>query len=130
MDTTRTPTILVVEDDPSIAQLTSDTLGDEGYRVLTADTVEAARALLTAFRCGLVLSDTVGALSPDDATFWGGLETIRDAAHGAPVVIFSAHNPDRFAGYHRRGFAGLLPKPFDLDTLVATVRQFADTRAE
>ena len=129
MDTSRTPTILVIEDDPSIAQLTSDTHGDEGYRVLVADTIDDACALLTACQCGLVLSDTVGGRSPADVAFWGGLETIRDAAQGTPVVIFSAHSADRFAGYRERGFACLLPKPFDLDDLLATVRRFAGSRA-
>jgi DNA-binding NtrC family response regulator len=129
MDLPVSPTILVVEDDPAIARLTGDTLGDEGYRVLTARTAAEARSLLITGRCGLVLSDAVGAVSPADAAFWVGLEAIRDAAGTTPVVIFSAHRPEFFASYAERGFAGLLPKPFDIEQLVATVRRFAGTPA-
>lgn len=125
MDAPRTPTILVVEDDDAILALARETLRDEGYRVIGAASVEDARAALSAFRCVLVLTDTMGASAPADPTFWGGLEAIRAAAGGTPVVIFSAHRPELFDGHEARGFAGVLPKPFDLDGLADAVRRFA-----
>lgn len=78
-----------------------------------------ALVALAAFRFALVLADTAGATAADP---WSGLEAVRDAAGDTPVVVFSAHHPRVFADFHERGFAGLVAKPFDLDTLLATVR--------
>lgn len=112
-------TILVVEDDPDIRQLTAETLREEGCRVVAVERHSQALELLSTFRFGLVLADSEGVV-PDP---WAGLETVRDAAWPSSVVIYSAHSPERFAGYGERGFAGLLPKPFDLDELLAIVRE-------
>jgi DNA-binding response OmpR family regulator len=111
-------TIMVVEDEPDIRELTAVALRDEGYRVVAVADHAAALAHLRAFRFGLILADSEGVVADP----WAGLQALRDAAGRSPVVIYSAHSPARFAGHAERGFARLLAKPFDLDDLLAIVR--------
>jgi CheY-like chemotaxis protein len=113
-----------VEDDGGIRNLVREALGEEGYRIVAASTHADALAALRAARFALVLADPVSPLDTDPDR-WSSLECLRAASGDTPVVIFSAHNPDAFEGYAARGFAGLLPKPFALDDLLATVATLA-----
>jgi len=116
-----TPTILVVEADADIRAITAEVLRDAGYRAVAAPTRAAAHTALRAVRFALVLSGTLGRGRPPHE-HWRALEALRDAAGATPVVIFTAHTPARFADHAARGFAGLVPKPFDVDELLAVVR--------
>ena len=116
--------ILVVEDHAPAAEMVADFLGDEGYDVVAAVELPAAEAALAARRFDLVLCDslrrsTTGLLTDR----WAALERVRDLAGDAPVVLLTAYRPDYFADWRERGFAALLPKPFRLDELLATVRR-------
>ncbi len=110
------PTILLVEDDPAIAALLHDALTDEGYRVLVAASPMVGCTILTAFRVGLVLTDGFRGDDP-----WAPLAPLVAQAGSTPVILCSAANPARYADHAAHGFAALLPKPFDLDGLVALV---------
>src|SRR4051812_2967051 len=111
-------TILVVEDEPDICQVTAEVLRDAGYRVVVVARHEEALAHLRTSRFGLILADPAGILADP----WAGLEALREAAGTSPVIIYSAHAPATFAGCCERGFAGFLAKPFDLDELLAIVQ--------
>ena len=120
----RRPRVLVVEDHPAAADMLVDVLGDEGYAVVAAVGLAAAEAALAAGRFDLVLCDslrrsTTGLLRER----WAALERVLDLAGRAPVVVLTAYRPDFFADWRARGFAELLPKPFGLDELLATVRR-------
>ena len=115
--------LLVVDDDPAILALLRDTFCDDFYRVLTATSMAKGLAALRAFRVDLVLTD---AFRADDQDPWASLDRLREQAGNAPVVICSAHAGHSFDGYDKRGFAALVPKPFDLDALGAVVRQAID----
>jgi len=117
----RPATILIVEDDPSISAVVTETLRDEGFRVVAATKHADALTALTALRFGLVLTDTAGG-SDGSGDRWPDLDRLRAAAGDAPTVIFSAHHPSAFDGYVERGFAGFIAKPFDLDGLLTVVR--------
>jgi DNA-binding response OmpR family regulator len=52
---------------------------------------------------------------------FGWLDQIRTRT-AAPVVIVSAHPASVFAGWAERGYAAVLPKPFDIEALSALVR--------
>jgi len=112
------PTILLVEDDPSIAALICDVLTDSGYRVLVAATPTLGGTILAAFRVGLVL--TAGFHGGGDDP-WAPLAPLVARAGGTPVILRSAHRPAAYADHAARGFAALLPRPFDLDALLALV---------
>ena len=120
----RRPRVLVVEDHAPAAEMVVDFLGDEGYAVVAAVGLAAAEAALAAGRFDLVLCDslrksTTGLLTDR----WAALERVLDLAGGTPVVMLTAYRPDYFADWRARGFADLLPKPFRLGELLATVRR-------
>lgn len=112
--------ILLVEDNPEIAAIIGEFLGDEGYAVATAASVEQALDALAGARYDLVLADALADLAPGGA-HWAAVERIRDAAGETPIVICTAHDPARFDDFAARGFAGLIAKPFDLDDLLEPI---------
>ena len=119
-------TILVAADDLDIAEVLREALACEGYRVLVASSVATARDILAAFRVDLVVTD---AFPPDSGgDRWSPLWPLVDAARGVPLLLCSAHNPTRYAGFADHGFAASLPKPFDLDDLLALVASLLGTQ--
>lgn len=113
-------TILIVEDDESLRRIVSRHLRGVGYAVVEAASAETAtRAIGEGLRPGVVLLD----LNLPGDTGW---DLLRREAFGrpasVPVVITSATtvSPKRLAEFH---VAGYLPKPFPLETLVATLER-------
>lgn len=113
--------VLLVEDDESLRRIVARHLRAKGFIVEEATSAEeAARTLGEGLRPGLVLLD----LNLPGDTGWDLLRGPSIAAAGSPpVVITSATtvSPTRLAEFH---CAGYLPKPFPLETLVATVERF------
>lgn len=109
--------ILLVEDEPAIADLLVDLLEDEGYDVALAANGYEAWPLLIATRPDIVLSDVMMPVV-DGHQLCG--EINRDPRFGStPVVLMSAS-----AENHRRCgcvCAGFVSKPFALDQVVATL---------
>lgn len=122
----RPSTVLLVEDDESLRRIVSRHLRGKGFTVADVTSAEdAERVLADGLRPAIVLLD----LNLPGETGW---DLLRGSALGAsgspPVVITSATtvNPKRLAEF---GVAGYLPKPFPLETLVATVaRLTGDTQ--
>jgi len=123
--TDRDQAVLIVEDDESLRRLVSRHLRGQGFLVEEAASAEAAeRALATGLRPGLVILD----LNLPGDTGWDLLRgPAMSAAGSPPVVITSATtvSPRRLAEF---GCAGYLPKPFPMDTLVATVERYLGSR--
>jgi DNA-binding response OmpR family regulator len=119
--------LLIVEDDESLRRILSRHLRGQGYVVEEAATAEdATRAMAKGLRPGLVLLD----LNLPGDTGWDLLRSPTLAAAGSPpVVITSATTvgPKRLVEFH---VAGYLPKPFPLETLVATVERFISPEGE
>lgn len=113
-------TVLLVEDDESLRRILAKHLRARGYRVEEATSAEDAyRTLAAGVRPGVVLLD----LNLPGDTGWDLLRTPALGAAGSPpVVITSATtvSPKRLAEF---GVAGYLPKPYPLETLVATVER-------
>jgi CheY-like chemotaxis protein len=110
--------VLIVDDDPVILAMLRDVLEEAGMMVLTARDGKAALALLQHTPVGLVLTDLM-------MPFVTGFQLAQQlhgnpASAGIPVVLMSAAFPPHMAGL----FAAIVPKPFVLDELVETVRQF------
>jgi DNA-binding response OmpR family regulator len=115
-------TIVVVEDDPNIADLVDLYLRREGYRVLQAGTGERGMELVATERPRLVVLDVglPGALD--------GLEVCRrlrgtDATPAVPVVMLTARDGevDRVLGLEL-GADDYVTKPFSPRELVARVK--------
>ncbi len=112
--------ILIVEDDDSLRTTIARHLRVRGIPVEEADSAEDARERLDAgFRPSLVLLD----LNLPGGTGWELLRSgpLADAT-GPPVVIVSAIPvSQKQLSEHR--VTGYLPKPFALETLIATVER-------
>jgi DNA-binding response OmpR family regulator len=119
--------VLIVEDDESLRQIVSRHLRAQGYDVDEASSAEgAAGAIEDGLRPGVVILD----LNLPGDTGWDLLRGPALAAAGSPpVVIASATtvSPKRLAEF---GVAGYLPKPFPLETLVATLERVLNTKEE
>ena len=113
--------ILIVEDEPGIAEILADLLADEGY----APAISADGAALAAARAdppGLVLLD---AMMPgmDGPEVCRRLKADPRTAQ-VPVVFLTALPTQALAA--RLGecpHEGVLPKPFHLDDVLAVVRR-------
>ena len=112
--------VLIVEDDPTLRQIVARHLRSQRYEVAEASSAEdALRAVEGAWRPDVVLLD----LNLPGDTGWDLLRGPAFAtADSPPVIITSATrvSPKRLAEF---GCAGYLPKPFPLDTLVATIER-------
>ena len=111
--------ILLVEDDASIALVINAALEAEGFAVTCCDSVADRDRLLAANQYALLLTDVM--LTDGD-----GLETlgaVRAAAPDLPIIVLSAQNTlDTAVRASDTGAFEYFPKPFDLDELVSTVR--------
>jgi DNA-binding response OmpR family regulator len=124
----RLPTpILVVEDDPLIGQVIEVTLEEAGYQVFWQargrEVVDAAAAL----QPGAVLLD----LMLPDIDGQDVLRRLRGdpRTEQIPIVVVSAVVSTLTAA-ERSLVQAVLPKPFAIDRLVATIQSVARARAE
>jgi DNA-binding response OmpR family regulator len=117
------PLIAVVDDDAAFVDLMREVLTDEGYRVVVSTAEEDAAAMVARARPALAILDLRMTEASSGFTI---LRTLRDDPSTAalPVLICSADVI--FLRDHADELRTLgcqtLPKPFDLDTLLRTVR--------
>jgi DNA-binding response OmpR family regulator len=119
---TRTGSVLLIEDDRLLAEMVARYLRAHGHETQVVETAEAAGDAIATGHPSVVLVDVN---LPGD-TGWSVLRMPEMRAAGAPpAVIVSAGtvNPRRL---RESGAAGYLPKPFPLETLLATVRRLAE----
>jgi CheY-like chemotaxis protein len=110
----RSPTILVVDDEPAIRELAASILEEEGYAVLAASAGLAALYIVEQKDVDLVLSDIM--MSRLDG--YGLVRCLRSHGYVLPVVLMSAVTvvPDgKIPGVR------FLPKPFGIDQLCQMV---------
>jgi DNA-binding NtrC family response regulator len=108
------PRILVVDDDPAMAQLLGEQLSAWGYEAALAHSVESALALLAATRFQLVLSDLH--MPPRDG--FQLLAAVRSRWPATAVALMSAFPaPDTEKQALEAGAFAFLSKPFSLDDL-------------
>jgi DNA-binding response OmpR family regulator len=111
-----------VEDDPALRELVVCILTAEGYRAHGAPDGAAALALLArpdAPPVGAVLLD-LRLPDMDGPAFAAAYRRLPGTP--APLLVFTAAPPaEAAAAAARVGAAGVVPKPFDLDELLAAV---------
>jgi two-component system response regulator MprA len=118
--------LLVIDDDHDILLSLEDALETEGYRVTTARTGrEALEWLKGGLRPDLILLD----LMMPDISGWAFRALQRADAQFAsiPVVVVSGQGLNA-RDIAKLGVAGYLPKPLDLDELLATVARFVPSQ--
>jgi CheY-like chemotaxis protein len=116
----RAKTVLVVEDDLEIRDVLQDQLEAEGYDVVPAANGKQALDYLTLDAVShpdLIILDLMTPI----VTGWQVLERLRGdpLLRGVPVIVVTAISGDKPSGA-----AALLRKPFKLDALFDTVRNY------
>ena len=112
--------ILVVEDEPALAEVLEVILRGAGFEVAIAFDGNHALARLEEKRPDLVLSDLM-------MPFVGGAELARrihehEALAHVPVILMSAA-PEAMAKVPRELYRSFLKKPFDLNAVLAAVER-------
>jgi DNA-binding response OmpR family regulator len=111
--------VLVVEDDPAIRRLVTMVLQRQGYRIeCAADGLEAVLKLGVCEYDAIVLDLMMPHL--DGFTFMNTLAE-NDPARLRKVIVTSAASPAVIRERMKGGAFKLLPKPFDINELVAAV---------
>ena len=123
MDATRT--VLVIEDNALIQDLVHDVLVDEGYCVLQASDGEAGLRVAASDRPGLILLDF-------GLPHMSGASVLTELKHDPatsriPVIAMTGQPASLGAG--ALPIDGWIPKPFDIDALLAQVERFVDVPA-
>lgn len=122
--------LLLVEDDPDIANLVSLVLGDvAGYVVKACASAQEALEAAPSFRPDLILLDVMMPGADGVST----LKSLRrlQATCETPVVFMTAMaEPGDLARYDALGCLGVIPKPFDPLTLADTLEALWGRRAE
>jgi DNA-binding NtrC family response regulator len=117
---TKTPSILIVDDDPGQRSLLNSFLRSQHFDTTTADSGERALELLRTGKFDMMISDV-------RMPGMTGLETLRQARkeHATlPVLLVTAFTDVRDAvAAMRDGAVNYLAKPIDLDELLASVRK-------
>ena len=107
------PTILIVDDEPAIAQILATLMNDEGFAARTARDGQEALALLAQGGVDLMLSDVMMPRMDGRAL----LAELRRRGDRTPVVLMSAV---RARDLEDMPFVA---KPFDVDELLEVVRE-------
>lgn len=113
--------LLLIEDEPDVADLASEMLAEEGYRVLIAhDGFEALKIYeQMGKRIGLVILDYFLPVIDGDAVF----EELRAINPSVNVVLSSGFaEQTKIASMLAQGLRGFIPKPYSREKLLEQVR--------
>ena len=117
----RSPNILIIDDEASICESLSGVLEDEGYSVNTAPSGEEGIRVMASEPIDLVFLDILMPGGMD------GIETLKRIKHHTPdveVVMVSGHGTfDLALEAGQLGARDFLGKPLSLDTVLATVER-------
>lgn len=122
--TARTLTVLVVEDDRSLARQVADAIDRLGWRHLHADTAQGARELLACEAVDLIYLDRMLADGEDGLNLLAWFRDIEGAAPGTLVASRLSSASDHVYGLDQ-GADDYIDKPFDADELGARLRALA-----
>lgn len=111
------PLVLIVEDEPPIAQLLTEVLHEHGYHTVVAGDANAAMQALETLRPAVMTLD-LGLPGINGITLLRLIRAERPAAE-LQVIVITAH--PHIDPYLRQEAQAIIAKPFDLDRLVATL---------
>lgn len=117
--------ILVIEDEPEVAEMASEVLAEEGYKVIHArDGFEALKIYEHAGKqIGLVILDFFLPVMDGDAVF----DELRGINPNVNVVLSSGFaEQSKIAAMLEQGLRGFIPKPYTAGRLLEQVRSTLD----
>ncbi len=115
-------TILIIEDDPSTAELLTEVVQAAGFKPLLArEGSEALKMLGEQQPSAITLDLALPGL--DERSFLLSLRA-REETKRTPVIVVSA-NSENLNAFERRSVTRVIPKPFDVDALLRTVKSCA-----
>jgi CheY-like chemotaxis protein len=117
--------LLLIEDEPDVADLASEMLAEEGYRVVIAhDGFEALKIYeKMGKQIGLVILDYFLPVIDGDAVF----EELRSINPKVDVVLSSGFaEQTKIASMLAQGLRGFIPKPYSREKLLEQVRSTLD----
>jgi CheY-like chemotaxis protein len=117
--------LLLIEDEPDVADLASEMLAEEGYRVVIAhDGFEALKIYeRMGKQIGLVILDYFLPVIDGDAVF----EELRSINPKVNVVLSSGFaEQSKIASMLAQGLRGFIPKPYSREKLLEQVRSTLD----
>lgn len=118
--------VLLVEDDMSIAIVITAALEAEGFEVVRCDSIAERDRLLGQQRFSALVTDVMLTDGDGIAT----IDRVRAADPDLPIIILSAQNTlDTAVRATDTGAFEYFPKPFDIDDLARTVRQAVGSNA-
>jgi CheY-like chemotaxis protein len=121
--------ILLIEDEPEVAELASEMLAQEGYKVVLAgDGFEALKIYGKAGKqIGLVILDFFLPVMDGDAVF----DELRAINPNVNVVLSSGFaEQDKISVMLGQGLRGFIPKPYSREKLLEHVRSTLDAARE
>lgn len=122
------PRILIVDDDPVTCELLCEVFEREGFAARSEQSGEAALATLNGNSPDVILSDIRMKTRVDGLAL---LDKVRRELPSTPVVLMTAFGSiDTAVRAVKEGAFDYVSKPFDLDTMVATVRRALAARSQ
>lgn len=124
--------VLVVDNDPHVAELVSAILTDEGYEVATLAQSDhgSIAAAVGRIEPDCILLDS--AEGPEFGGSWSEAAYLSKRSRRVPTIMFTAHAEDALEAQERASeravraeFAAIVPKPFMLDELLDAVAHAA-----
>ena len=118
--------VLLIEDDAAIATVITAALEDEGFAIERCGSVAKRNLMLQEREFDVMLTDVM----LEDGDGLATLETVRRTAPNMPIIVLSAQNTlDTAVRASDSDAFEYFPKPFDLDELVAAVKQACGSRS-
>jgi DNA-binding NtrC family response regulator len=118
----RTPTLLIVDDEPLIRMVLSDFLQECGFKVLEASSADEAMQMIesTSVSIDLVVSDV---RMPGERDGYGLARWVRGHAKKVPVILCSGDATKTTAAQELCAKEPFFAKPYDLQMVVAQIRR-------
>lgn len=114
--------LLVIEDDPDVAQVLRTLLKAEGYGVSTAGTMAGAKEVLAQTDVDVILLD-IGLPDGNGVDLWAWLRGQARTASIPVVVVSGRFNEDNAESMGGPLLANWLVKPFSSDALLQSIRR-------
>ncbi len=120
-------TILVIEPDKAIGDLLAFFLKDQGYDVVTVESLEEGKHLLSHTRFDLIITEAFDQTHRYDLDP-AFLVALKPQAGKSPIILLSTYVATNSVRPGDHGLADVIPKPFDVDVLLRKVNKAVRSR--